>query len=593
MKRLITGLLAAGLTISLLTACGGEAGEKSRRPIVEAAVDTVTFTDLTADSPYWGAARYAVAVGAMEAPEGAFRPEAAATRGEAALAVWQLCGAPKGKGKTRFSDAKELPGVSWCDENGILADIPGSTFEAAAPVSRQEMVMMLHRAAVHLGYNAEPTTDLAAYLDGHKATDPKAVAWAVEKNIYPGLVKDTRLQPGVALSRLQLARTLVAFAALESADKTACALVKEFPAPVESAARGNHDAIQNLITSVAKKNGAVGVQVAVVEKGVLTDAYAYGWATKETDPMTVDHVIRLASISKVGIGLSAMLLQEAGTVSLDENISKYWGTTVQNPKHPDRPITIRHMLTHTSSIVNADSEVSRLYDDVRLNLEGAGFTRGIPGDIGYWNYNNYGYSVLGMTLELAADQHIDEILGEHLYRYMDMTAAYAPGDLDETVPLVNVYMGNGAIGRSIEEQKGMHVDPKPGGNGEFFAGVMTTSASDAAKMAALLANDGVYEGVRLLQASSVEQMETFNPTAVPDGFYQGLTIRYRPNLYGRQNIYYHTGSAYGVFNCFSYDPDTGDGIVVLTTGAAGIKDQYGIYEICAAINNHFYRLVAE
>ena len=593
MKRWITCLLAAGLVLSMLSACGAKTGEKPKRPLKEVAVDAVSFTDLATDNACYGAARYAVAAGIMEAGDGAFRPEAAATRGEAALAVWQLCGAPAGKGKTRFSDAKDDPAASWCDEHGILADIPGTVFDAGAPVTRQELMMMLHRTAVHLGYEAEAAGDLSAYVDGHKVKDADAVAWAVEKNIYPGLVKDTRLQPGIALSRLQLACSMVAFAALETADEAACAAAATLPAPMESQAKANHEAIARVIETIAKKNGAAGVQVAVVEKGVLTDTFTYGWATKETDPMTPDHVIRLASISKIGIGLSAMFLQEEGVVELDQDMSQYWGFTVRNPKHPDRPITIRHMLTHTSSIVNAPTETSRLYDDVCLNLQGEGFTRGIPGDIGYWSYNNYGYGVLGMTLELASDRHIDEILDQHLYRYADMTAAFAPGDLPQGTKLTNVYQANGTIGRSVELQQSMHVDPKPGGNGEFFAGVMTTSASDAAKMAVLLANDGLYEGVRLLEASSVEQMETVNPTAVPAGFYQGLTIRYRPNLYGRENIYYHTGSAYGVYNCFSYDPDTGDGIVVLTTGAAGNKDAYGIYEICAAINNHFYRLVAE
>ena len=46
-----------------------------------------------------------------------------------------------------------------------------------------------------------------------------------------------------------------------------------------------------------------------------------------------------------------------------------------------------------------------------------------------------------------------------------------------------------------------------------------------------------------------------------------------------------------MFNCFCYDPYTGDGVVVLTTGSGGAKDDHSIYKICAAVNNHIYRVI--
>ena len=60
----------------------------------------------------------------------------------------------------------------------------------------------------------------------------------------------------------------------------------------------------------------------------------------------------------------------------------------------------------------------------------------------------------------------------------------------------------------------------------------------------------------------------------------------------RPGVYYHTGSAYGVFNCASYDPATGDGVVVLTVGASGAKDEHGIYKVCAEISNEIYGKIA-
>jgi CubicO group peptidase (beta-lactamase class C family) len=174
---------------------------------------------------------------------------------------------------------------------------------------------------------------------------------------------------------------------------------------------------------------------------------------------------------------------------------------------------------------------------------------------------------------------------------MGIDAAYASGDIVNTNMLCTIYRYGGGIGRSIDTQLGLHNDPVPGATGKFFAGGLTTSAADLGKLIALLAEDGCYEGMRLLSEESVAIMETRYEQPVPGGSYQALPLRYWPEIYGREGVYYHTGSAYGVFNCASYDPVTGDGVVVLTSGASGAKDEHGIYKICAEINDYIYGVI--
>jgi hypothetical protein len=118
------------------------------------------------------------------------------------------------------------------------------------------------------------------------------------------------------------------------------------------------------------------------------------------------------------------------------------------------------------------------------------------------------------------------------------------------------------------------------------------SAVDLGKMTALLANDGRYEGLQLLKASTVELMEQRCASPLPDGTWQALGLRSQDSLYGRNTLYYHTGSAYGVFNCMSYDPETRDGVVVLTSGASGVKDERGIYAVCGEISRYIYNVIA-
>ena len=42
----------------------------------------------------------------------------------------------------------------------------------------------------------------------------------------------------------------------------------------------------------------------------------------------------------------------------------------------------------------------------------------------------------------------------------------------------------------------------------------------------------------------------------------------------------------------SYDPDTRDGVVVLTSGASGARDGQGIYAVCGEISRYIYDTIA-
>ena len=353
----------------------------------------------------------------------------------------------------------------------------------------------------------------------------------------------------------------------------------------------NHDAIQTMIDSIAENHGAVGIQVAVVENGVVTDSYASGWATLEEDLMTVEHRIRVASISKVFIGMTAMLLQEEQIVDLDEDFGIYWNTTARNPLYPDVPITIRDILHHTSTIITYGDDYSADYEAVLERLSD-GYYDSVPGDMDGRVYNNYAFRVLGMTLELASNRSIDNILYDELFRDMEIDASFASGDLKNTDMLATLYNEDDSVARSLEEQLDLHMPDTPGADGISFAGGLTISAVDLAKLTALLANDGIYDGERYLQEDSVEQMEAYISQEIYENGYQATPLFYEVGMYGREGIYYHDGYAYGVTSCMSYDPLTRDGVVVLATGADLESETSGIRLVCSEINQYLYTLLA-
>lgn len=221
-----------------------------------------------------------------------------------------------------------------------------------------------------------------------------------------------------------------------------------------------------------------------------------------------------------------------------------------------------------------------------------GYTDGKPGDISSWYYNNYAFSVLGMTLELATGKVMDQIMDEQFFNALGIDAAFEAGSIDTPDTLVTLYREDGTPWRTTADLRTVLLDPTPGANGKCFAGGFTISAADMGKLVAILANDGEYQGLRFLSAQSVAAMEERSTELVNEGeCYQGYPLDYRKNMYGREGIYYHNGNAYGAFTCASYDPLTGDGVVVLATGSVPSKPN-GVYVVCDDINAAVYPALA-
>lgn len=360
----------------------------------------------------------------------------------------------------------------------------------------------------------------------------------------------------------------------------------------EPIATSNPDDIQAYIDGICREYGAVGIQVAVVDDGKIVGTYGSGWATVDASPMTPDHKLRVASISKIIIGIVAMQLQEDNIISLNSDIGPIWGVTARSPSYPDIPITIDCLLTHTSTVTDHGNQCDMDYETVKARLDYS-FTGAKPGEITNYYYNNYAFRLLGMTLELAANRTLDQYLQNGLFAEMGIDAAFASGDIADTNMLATLYWEGNGVARSLSYQRDIHGPSFPGGDGYHYSGGLTISAADLAKILTLLVNDGSYNGQQLLSSESVRQMEEYIPYRMYDGTYQGRPMVYAKNLYGREGIYFHTGSGWGVYNCFSYDPITRDGVVVLTNGASsGGTNSNGIYYVCSDINNYIYNLIA-
>ena len=367
---------------------------------------------------------------------------------------------------------------------------------------------------------------------------------------------------------------------------------QEPPAPPVPQPQLTQTDVDEALADVMEDFSAVAVSVDAIENRSVSQSGAWGWAVRDEREMTADTKLRVASLSKVAVGMCAMAMAQEGILDLDAPLSAYWGESVQNPYTQAQP-TARTLMSHSSSVKSL--EISRGLSHLTSLLSRGSSWRSVePGDVGGWYYSNFGVCVLGTTLELASGQVLDDYFQSHFCQPMGLTASFFGGNLEEE-SLATLYNPS-SVGRTAAAQAGESIPDQIGDGASWYPGGLTISAVDLAKLVAVLANGGEYEGVSYLEPRTVAEMETPQFQVDPGEtsvFDQCLILRRQENILGRDQIYYHTGSAYGVFSLLTFDPDTGDGVVVLTTGTPRQADEHGLYALCSQLSADLYARMEE
>lgn len=175
---------------------------------------------------------------------------------------------------------------------------------------------------------------------------------------------------------------------------------------------------------------APGLSVMVIRDGRKLFARGYGLADVEDRvPCTLNTNFRLASLTKQFTTMAVLVLAERDKLSLAENLSDFF------PELPawGRKITVRHLLTHTSGLVDYEEIIPRhttlpvLDQDVLrllLSQEKSYFRPGAR-----YRYSNSGYALLALIVEARSGKPFGRFLKEHIFAPLGMTTtvAYAQG----------------------------------------------------------------------------------------------------------------------------------------------------------------------
>jgi CubicO group peptidase (beta-lactamase class C family) len=153
--------------------------------------------------------------------------------------------------------------------------------------------------------------------------------------------------------------------------------------------------------------------VGVVIDGEL--AYAKGFGVSDLDKKTkpdADTIFRIGSISKSFVGLAALALRDEKLVDFDDPLAKYLpeAAGLVYPTNDSAPITLRHLLTHTSGLPRDNPAVPMPAPTEADMLKAlAGFALETPPGLKH-QYSNFGYSILGLALGRAARASFHDVV---------------------------------------------------------------------------------------------------------------------------------------------------------------------------------------
>ena len=269
-------------------------------------------------------------------------------------------------------------------------------------------------------------------------------------------------------------------------------------------------AIHPAMEEAVKAKQAAGIVTLVMEKGKVVHHDAAGMADiAKGRAMERDAVFWIASMTKSVNATAVMTLVDDGKLALDEPASKWLPElakmTVEGGAKPDKPITLRMLLSHTAGIAfpprkPTDGAISLKSYVASLIKTPLAFQPGTSYEYGF------GPTVAGRIVEIVSGMKYEDFMRTRLFEPLGMKdTTFHPDDtlrariartykMDEnTHELVPGYNPFVTSDSSVQHM------PEP-------AGGLFSTAADMGRFYAMIANKGELDGTRVVSAASVADM---------------------------------------------------------------------------------------
>lgn len=324
------------------------------------------------------------------------------------------------------------------------------------------------------------------------------------------------------------------------------------------------EAVNHFFKDLCEKKVADGFIYSLSRYGTTFANAAGGRFSYEEDctqELQTDTIFRIASITKLFTAVAIWQLADDGKIFMGQPVSSI---LPEFDADPFKPITIAHLLTHTSGIAPDHGATSDAYYksawwyiyESELGKENwikAGLSYGIHFPVGTeWMYSSFGYVLLGAIIEKITGVFAEEYIMNNIVKPLGMTDTFfdIPPEKASRIAIrseeAKVYLEKLQNGENPDEEY-EHSIKLPGTGGGLYSTV-----SDLQKFGKMLLNQGEYEGAHILSRMAVQRMtKRFNTEKLPSyawgaagedrPYGLGPDLRYNASTSYSEGTFFHEG----------------------------------------------------
>lgn len=314
--------------------------------------------------------------------------------------------------------------------------------------------------------------------------------------------------------------------------------------------------IDNMFQEAVANNKVPGVVALIARHGKIVYHKAFGTANASGEKLKRDAIFRIASQSKAITSTAVMMLWEEGRFGLDDPISNYIpefkDAQVLDSVMPDGtyktipvkdPITIRHLLTHTSGlgygVIDGDSRFRKMYKEAGITdlftTEPITIAESVkklaklplhhhPGE--KFTYSE-GLDVLGYFIEIVSGMPFDEFLRQRIFNPLGMNDTWFYLPESKQARLVKVQTKTDEKWTNYPTTFYDPDYPIKGAKTFFSGGAgLSSTAKDYATFLQMYLNNGELNGTRILSRTTIQFMleNQVGETLKAAGIYYGLAF---------------------------------------------------------------------
>ncbi|HEU5197523.1 MAG TPA: serine hydrolase domain-containing protein [Methylomirabilota bacterium] len=304
-------------------------------------------------------------------------------------------------------------------------------------------------------------------------------------------------------------------------------------APTRAGAQASRAQIDGVLRQAVDAREVAGVvAMAATDKGLLYEGAFGARALDQPGAMTLDSFFRIASMTKAITSVAAMQLVEQGKLKLDEPVPGI-DPTLASPQVLDgfdaagaptlrpakRPITLRHLLTHTAGFgyEQWDPSINRYVKQSGLPPRATGKIATIrmplvfdPGDRWLYGINT---DWVGRLVEAVSGQSLDVYFREKIFTPIGMKDSGYQPTAEQRARQARLHARQADGSLVVQPVESVPASP------EFWSGggPLYSTGRDYLTFLQMLLQGGAVNGVRLLKAETVAEMYRNSTGSIPCG----------------------------------------------------------------------------